>query len=84
MGDAQALREDEGRGKLRKATGRCKQSLIRRCPNGATCMVEDHGPVRDVTLRTETSKQEEEKKTRVIPQVVASERGEAQTDDVTA
>ena len=36
MGDALALRDDEGRGKLRKAAGRCTQSLIRRCPNGAT------------------------------------------------
>ena len=26
----------EGRGKLRKATGRCKQSVIRRYPNGET------------------------------------------------
>ncbi len=41
MGDALALKEDEGRGKLRKAAGRCKRSLIRRCPNGATRQVED-------------------------------------------
>jgi len=31
-----ALRDDEGRGKLRKFTGRCKRSIIRECPNGAT------------------------------------------------
>ena len=36
MGNALALRDDEGRGKLRKATGKCKQLLIRRCPNGET------------------------------------------------
>ena len=36
MGDALALRGDEGRDKLRKASGRCKQPLIRRYPNGAT------------------------------------------------
>ena len=36
MGDALALTEDEGRGKLRKAVGSCKRALIRRCPNGAT------------------------------------------------
>ena len=36
MGDALALRGDEGRGKLRKAAGSCKQALIRRCPNGET------------------------------------------------
>ena len=36
MVDALALRDDEGRGKLRKAAGTCKRGLIRRCPNGAT------------------------------------------------
>ena len=36
-----ALRAEEGRGKLRKAAGRCKQSLIRRFPNGATRTVGD-------------------------------------------
>ena len=36
MVDALALDADEGRGKLRKATGRRKQSLIRRCPNVET------------------------------------------------
>jgi hypothetical protein len=34
---------------------------------------------RGLTRRTETSKYPEEKKTTVIPQVVASERGLAQT-----
>ena len=42
MGDALALRDDEGRGKLRKATGSCKRTLIRRCPNGGTRVVEDY------------------------------------------
>ena len=41
MGDALAPGGDEGRGKLRKAAGRCKRPLIRRCPNGATYAVED-------------------------------------------
>ena len=41
MEDALALEDDEGRGKLRKAAGSCKQTLIRRCPNGATRYVED-------------------------------------------
>ena len=36
MADALALEDDEGRGKLRKAMGRCKRPLIHRCPNGAT------------------------------------------------
>ena len=36
MGDALALGGEEGRGKLRKAPGICKQELIRRYPNGTT------------------------------------------------
>jgi hypothetical protein len=46
MGDALALRDDEGRGKLRKATERRKRSVTRRCPNGATRHVEDMTPLR--------------------------------------
>jgi len=34
--DALAPYADEGRGKLRKATGSCKQALIRGYPNGET------------------------------------------------
>ena len=34
--DALALRADEGRDKLRKATGRSKYPLSRGCPNGGT------------------------------------------------
>ena len=41
MVDALALRDDEGRGKLRKAMGSCKRALIHRCPNGGTLHVED-------------------------------------------
>ena len=37
-----------------------------------------------ITQRTETYKYLEEKKTTVIPQVVASERGTAQTNNVKA
>ena len=36
MVNALALIGDEGRDKLRKASGRCKQPLIRRYPNGET------------------------------------------------
>ena len=36
MMDALVSIGDEGRDKLRKASGRCKQPLIRRYPNGAT------------------------------------------------
>ena len=39
--DALASGGDEGRGKLRKAPGNCKQVLIRGYPNGATRHVED-------------------------------------------
>ena len=41
MENALALGADEGRGKLRKAAGNCKQVLIRRCPNGAIRCIED-------------------------------------------
>ena len=41
MVDALALDADEGRGKLRKATGSCKQTLIRRYPNRGTGAIED-------------------------------------------
>jgi len=34
--DAWARTGEEGRGKLRKASGSCKQAEIRRCPNGET------------------------------------------------
>ena len=34
--DALAQTGDEGRGKLRKASGSCKQAQIRGCPNGGT------------------------------------------------
>ena len=84
MGNAQALRGDEGRDKLRKAAGIGTYELIRRYPNGATQHVEDMLSARRRTRRTETSKYPEEKKTKVIPLVVASERGIAQTSVVTA
>ena len=42
--DALASETEEGRGKLRKAAGICKQELIRGCPNGVTRPVEDRSP----------------------------------------
>ena len=42
--DALASRDDEGRGKLRKVAGICKQELIREYPNGATHWIEDPVP----------------------------------------
>ena len=58
--------------------------MIRRYPNGETHYIEDIVSARRQTRRTETSKYPEEKKTKVIPLVVASERGVAQTNVVTA
>ena len=58
--------------------------MIRRYPNGATHYIEDIVSARKQTRGTETSKYPEEKKTKVIPLVVASERGIAQTSVVTA
>ena len=49
--------------------------------NGVSSIAEYIGCAR-VTWRTETSKYPEEKKTKVIPSVAASERGRAQTDHV--
>jgi hypothetical protein len=84
MVNALALVGDEGRDKLRKASGRCKQPLIRRYPNGATLFLEEEKSFKKLTQGTETSKYLEEEKTTVIPQVVASERGLAQTCQVKA
>ena len=60
--------------------------MIRKYPNGATRHVEDMTSVnrQKQTRRTETSKYPEEEKTKVIPLVVASEGGTAQTSIVTA
>ena len=66
--DALAPSAEEGRGKLRKATGSRKQALNRRYPNGETRRTE--GPSRwdehivpdEGTRGTETSKYPEEKK----------------------
>ncbi len=41
MGNAWALRGEEGRDKLRKAAGIGTYELIRRYPNGATHCIED-------------------------------------------
>ena len=42
--DALASGGDEGRGKLRKGAGTCKQGLIRTYPNGATRQAEGLTP----------------------------------------
>ncbi len=53
--------------------------MIRRFPNEITLPGVAWKPDRGLTRRTETSKYPEEKKTKVIPKVVASELGRAQT-----
>jgi len=58
--------------------------MTRRYPNGATQYHEVVLSERRRTQGTETSKYLEEEKTKVIPLVVASERGIAQTSVVSA
>ena len=59
--------------------------IRRRFPNGTTQYIEDIlSCYRRRTRGTETSQYPEEEKTKVIPLVVASERGLAQTNIVSA
>ena len=67
-----------------KLRGDAHDRYIRRFPNGTTQYTEGVLSERKPTQGTETSKYLEEEKTKVIPQVVASERGLAQTKEVTA
>ena len=69
-----------------KLRGSANRNYIRRFPNGVTQCTEGalSAARRKQTQGTETSKYPEEEKTRVIPQVVASERGTAQTGPVKA
>jgi hypothetical protein len=66
--NALASRADEGRGKLRKATGRCTRPMNRRYPNGETHLSKPQVSIRQYityrgnTLGTETSKYQQEKK----------------------
>ena len=62
-----------------KLRGAAHKRYIRRFPNGTTWYTEGISSERKPTQGTETSKYLEEKKTNVIPQVVASEKGIAQT-----
>ena len=77
---------DEGRGKLRKASGSRKQALIRGCPNGETHTSEPRvRPAEYIggfepTQGSEPSQYLVEKKSTEIPIVAASEIGTAQTD----
>ena len=83
--DALAPTDDEGRGKLRKASGSRKQALIRGCPNGETHAgktgvrpSESIGGC-ESTQGSEPSQYLEENKSNEIPRVAASEIGTAQT-----
>jgi hypothetical protein len=72
---------DEGRGKQRYAPGSCKQTVIRRSPNGATHLGSTQIPwlesieLGSETERTETSQYLQENKSYEIPPVAASEKG---------
>ena len=83
--DALAPTGDEGRGKLRKASGSRKQALIRGCPNGETHLDElEVRPAESIggcepTQGSEPSQYLVENKSTEIPRVAASEIGTAQT-----
>ena len=75
-----ASRGDEGRIRLRKASGSCQKALIRGFPNGAT----QHGAIHvttsvERTRGSETSQYPQEEKSNEIPKVAASEMGLGQT-----
>ena len=88
--DALASRSDERRGSLRYAPGSWQTSIdpeISECGNASGAIQSPAVECIDGMERTqgtETSKYLQEKKITMIPQVVASERGGAQTTAVTA
>ena len=83
--DAKAPSTEEGRGKLRKAWGSRKQTLIPRYPNvetrlgAAQSLMTEYIGHAEGTRGTETSKYPEEKKETSISKVAASEMERAQT-----
>ena len=87
MKDAWALGGEEGRDKLRKAAPRGKypqQARMSEWGNPPCRRAWHHAKSVRRTRGTETSHYPEEKKTKVIAQVVASERAGAQTGRVEA
>jgi hypothetical protein len=84
--DVLAYRAEEGRRKRRNASGSRTQATIRGYPNGETqscgnawLSTTEYIGCEKKTQGIETSQYLEEKKTKVIPKVVASEIGRAQT-----
>ena len=82
MGNALAPESDEGRGKLRKASGSGTHTVIRRFPNGKTRRFQpayesEYIAFDKHTRGSETSQYPQEKKSIEIPSVAASERGRA-------
>ena len=67
-----------------KLRGAAYKRYILRFPNGTTWYVEDVSLEREPTRGTDTSKYPVEKKIKMIPLVVASEEGKAQTGGVSA
>ena len=80
-----ALRADERRDKLRKASGRSKYPVIRRFLNGETRMRRPHASIRQsITYGREPGElkhlsSRRKRKQQVILRVAASENGRAQT-----
>lgn len=67
VGNALAPDADERRSKLRKASGSCKQTVIRGSLNGETCMEQSMRQELAATRRSETSQYPEEKKSKRYP-----------------
>ena len=83
--DALALRADERRDKLRKASGRSKYPMIRRYLNGETRLSRPQSSIRQsITYGGEPPElkhlsRARKRKQHVIPRVAASEMGRGQT-----
>ena len=84
--DALALRADERRDKLRKASGRSKYPMIRRYLNGETWLSKPQSSYGEyIAMRREPGElkhlsSQRKRKQHVISKVAASESGRAQTD----
>ena len=85
MVDALALRADERRDKLRKASGRSKYPMIRRCLNGETWLSKPQSSYGEyIAMRREPGElkhlsSQRKRKQHVISKVAASEMERGQT-----